>query len=235
MSLSTTPHPLMEGRPITAALVFGAGIGSAAFNVYGAHGIYASYAGLIFGFVVLCMEGLAIVSLRHILTDWDNNNYAKAILGGVAFAGIVSLCMYSGYRAFNGMNIEAVETNKFELAKAERVDAAAASYFAAAELLAGSAKESQIFYGEKKLQEANDIRIEVQKKAPPAFGAVLLFLATLEVVKMIGRFALATPSQKKWTWTRRQTEKAKERQRKAEAIAAALDAESNVKAFPVRG
>lgn len=235
MSNNTSPLSLMEGRPVTAVLVFGAGIGSAAFNVYGAHAIYAGIAGLIFGGVVLCMEGLAIVSLRHILEDWDNNNYVKAGLGAIAFAGIVSLCMYSGYRAFNGMNIEATETNNFEKAKADRIEAAGNAFFAEASTLTGQAKDTQLFYGEKKLKEANDIRIEVQKKQPPAFAAVMLFLATLELVKMIGRFALATPSQKKWSWTRRQIEKAKERERLAIAKAAADDAESNIKAFPVRG
>jgi len=233
---TTIPSPsLWEGRPVTAALVMGAGVGSAAFNVYGAHGIYAGIAGLIFGSVVLCMEGLAIVSLRHILTDWDNNNFVKAVLGSIAFAGIVSLCMYSGYRAFDTMNIEATETNAFDLEKAGRVEAAADQYFAAAAIASGAARETQLFYAEKKLKDANDIRIEVKKKTPPPFAAIMLFLSTLEIVKMVGRFALATPSRQKWSWTRRKTEKAKDRAKLAEARAAAEAAESNITKLPVRG
>lgn len=235
MSTTTTTSSLWEGRPVTAALVLGAGVGSAAFNVYGAHGIYAGIAGLIFGFVVLCMEGLAITSLRHILTDWDNNNYVKSALGGVAFAGIVSLCMYSGYRAFDTMNIDAKETNSFDLEKAKRVEAAAEEYLAAAAIASGSNKNTQLFYAEQKLEEANDLRTEVKKKTPPPFAAIMLFLATLEIVKMIGRFALATPSRQKWSWTRRKTEKAKERAKLADALAAAEAAESNVTKLPVRG
>jgi len=228
MSTATSDSSFWNGRPATGALVLGVGVGSAAFNVYGAHGIYAGLAGLIFGFVVLCMEGLAITSLRHVLTDWENNNYVKAALGGVAFSGIVTLCMYSGYRAFDAMNIEATEANSFDLEKVERLKVVADEYFAAAAIAAGSAKATKLFYAEQKLKEANDLSIEVKKKAPPPFLAIMLFLGTLEAVKMVGRFALATPSKMKWSWTRRKTEKAKDRAKLAEAIAAAEAAESNV-------
>tara|TARA_R100000365_G_C2746508_1_gene75819 strand:- start:1867 stop:2529 length:663 start_codon:yes stop_codon:yes gene_type:complete len=220
---------------VTAALVFGAGAGSAAFNVHGAHGIYAGGAGLIFGFVVLCMEGLAITSLRHILTDFDNNNYIKSVLGSVAFSGIVMLCMYSGYRAFDAMSIDAQETNAFNLAKADRTASAAREYLELAEKSSGSNKETQLFYAEKKLKEENDIRIEVKKKVPPPFWAVLLILITLELVKMVGRFALATPSTKKWSLTRRRIESANAKAKLLEAKAAEQQARNNVTKLPMRG
>lgn len=213
-----------QGRPLTATLVVGAGLASAAFNVFGAYQIYSGPAAWIFAFCILCMEGVAIVALTHIITDFDNNNFLKAGIGALIFAGIVTACAMSGKEAFNNLNIQVRETNQSELAQADRLQETANGYFAAAKATTNpDAKSTQLGYGERMQTRIDQIRIDVEKKRPPQEWVVLLFLAIFELVKSSGRYALAVESKQKWTLRQRKTQKLKE---KAKLAAAKQEAKS---------
>lgn len=213
----------IEGRPLTAALVIGAGAASAAFNVWGAFQIYSGHPAWIFAFCIMCMEGIAIVALTHIITDWDNNNYFKAGVGSVLFAGIVLACAMSGKEAFNNLNIDVRETNASELARAARLQVIADEHFAAVKVLQGDAKARESGYGERLQTKVDKIKRDVEKKRPPAAWVVFLFLAIFELVKSAGRFALAVESKQKWNWRQRRTQKLKDKVKLATAKQEARD------------
>lgn len=210
-----------DGRWLTSCFVTGLGVFSLSINVWGASLIYSGLAGLLVAGCVLWLEGLAIVSLTHIITDYTNNNFLKSGLGAVAFVGIVVICAMSGKQAFHNLTLDRVMQNEAALARVERQQVIANDYFAAAKNLTGDAKSRENGFGERMQTKVDNLKREVSKKQPWPEWVVVLMLVVFELVKSTGRYALAVESSRKWTLKRRRTEAIKEKTALAKAKAEA--------------
>jgi hypothetical protein len=205
------PHPhykdrtmTLTGRPATFAFILITGIASACLNCFGAFSLFNGVAAWIFLAAIFGMEGLALLALKHIVQDWQNHHRIKAALATLIFIPLVIGCAASGKRAFDMLAIDLRETNKIEMAKAERIQARADEHFAAAaKATERSTQLQEISRGELEQAKADAIRLQVEKKAAPPAWLVICLLCLFELVKTGGRYAIATETAKTWSPARR--------------------------------
>ena len=197
------PFDRFEGRPLTATAVAISAVAGACFNLWGAFQIFSGVSAYIFLVAMMGVELFALLSLTHIITDRNNNHHLKANIASVMFFLAVLGCATSGHRAFSTLAIDIEQTNISDLARADREEARAAEFFTASKTLAGTARDTQIYYGEKKLAEAAAIKLQVAKKTPPPEWLVWCLLALFETIKCGGRWAVATTTSKTWSKAQR--------------------------------
>ena len=194
----------ITGRPATFGAIVVTGTASAALNCYGAFSLFNGLAAWIFLAAVFGMELLALLCLRHIVQDWQNNHRLKAALAMLIFIPLVIGCAASGKRAFDMLEIDLRERNKIEMAKADRIQERADAHFMAAQAATERSIQTQeIARGEKEQAAADALRLKVEKKQPPPAWLVICLLFLFELVKTGGRFAIATETQKTWSPARR--------------------------------
>ena len=194
----------ITGRPATFGAIIVTGTASAALNCFGAFSLFNGVAAWIFLAAVFGMQLLALLCLRHIVQDWQNNHRLKAALAMLIFIPLVIGCAASGKRAFDMLAIDLRETNKIEMAKADRIQERADAHFMAAQATTERSIQTQeIARGEKEQAAADALRLKVEKKQPPPAWLVICLLFLFELVKTGGRFAIATETQKTWSPARR--------------------------------
>lgn len=225
-----------QGRRVTATAIIVAAFGSASLNVWGAFQIFPSVlTGTIFAIVICACEVIAALSLRHIVTDHENNRFWKARLGALIFIMAVAGCVFSGKQAFHVLFLEADANHRALEIRADARQSEADVYHA--NMIAGlvdvSPSVAQARW-EDKQERADEANLKKLKAQPPHQAIVVLLLALFETVKIGGLFALASPSTKGRTRAQLQSDKrrAKIAERKAqadyEARLAALDDADNV-------
>lgn len=208
------------------------------FNVWAATTFYSGFPAFVFCVGVFAIEVVAFLSLRHIIRDWDNNHRFKPGAAGVIFAFMVILCAFTGHHGFGQLEIQRAETVKEFKRKAEEAEARAAVHMAAAQAAIAAdnrGKESQeLARREKELEKAAAERLKIAKNKPLPGGIVIVFLICFEAVKVWGRWALGTPTQKTWTLAQRRASRDKQKAKEAEAKAARKLAENKNHLHAVR-
>lgn len=236
MSISTnspTFLPDFAGRRLSVCVWALAALGSASLNVYGATQIFpALYASVCFGVVILACEVIAATSLRHIVTDRDNNRYWKARAASAILLLAIVGCVISGKTAFNVLFLEANANHQALTIRADARQAEADAYHA--QMLAGQldiSKDKAQARWETKQGYADTARLAQLKSRPPHEAIVFVLLALFEAVKIGGLWAVATPSTKGLTHRQRRALKRREAIAEAEAEAKHELALSNVTPF----
>jgi hypothetical protein len=216
-----------EGREGTFALVLVIGVASSSQNVYGAAHLFSGLIPTIIACVAIAgAEGVAIASLRHIVTDWQNYHRVKAIGGAIALTLCVCGCVISGHKAFATLSITAHHEYKNLQADAERLKAEADKYTAAA--LATTVETEADMYrarAQRWQTQAQNKQLEVLKAKPLPQELYYVLLALFEFLKIGGAYLLATPTTKAWSPAQRKAHNRKRKLEEAEQAAALADAE----------
>lgn len=189
---------LSKGRPATFFFVVGAGVASAIFNVWGAYTLYIGVAGFLFAAGIFFCEGVALLSLKSIVEDWDKGQKIKAGVAALIFVVAVAGCAISGKRTFDNLAVDMRTTKTQELARADRIQSVADEHFSnAAKTNNYSIQRQELARAEKEQARADAIRKTQEKAKPPAEWVTWLLLALFEAVKAFGRWALATKQRRR--------------------------------------
>ena len=198
--MSNTKKNEAEYNWMAYALVMGAGAASAAFNINGAFLTYSGWLGYAFAFGVGCLEGIALIALHIVITDFKNQHRVKASIAFAVFALATAGCAMSGKRGFKAMNLDAQMQITSELARADRIEAEAKIYFADA--LAATdmnARDLANNRGNKKQGQADSIRATQAKRTPLSEAMVWIFLILFEGIKAFGIWSIATKTSYRMT------------------------------------
>lgn len=236
---STTFLNAFSGRRTVAAAIFIAIAGSACLNVYGAAMIFPSLiTASIFAVVIGANEVIAALTLRHIVTDTENNRTGKAALASLMLALAITGCVISGHKAFSTLFLEADAKHE---ALSIRADAAQKEADKYQEIFLADDTDTNRARWERRQEAADAAKLEEMKAKPPAEAVIYVLLALFELVKIGGLYAIATPSTKGLTARQRKAKRRLEKIKEAQAaveferkLAAALQAEDDANIVPLR-
>ncbi len=188
-----TPNQF-AGREGVAVFLGIAGVGSAVFNVWGAYQITTDPVfAVVFAAIVTACEGIAFLSLRHIVRDWENRRYEKAKVASLALCLAIAGCFISGKRSFHMISVQA-EAEYARLSQEHSTLEKVAKDAEAAYLAERTAWNATTW--KNSLRSSTDKKVEMERAKPMSVAVMWLFLALFEVLKIGGLWAIATPTTK---------------------------------------